>query len=372
MKANNHLTSKTQLAELPLESIQPDPNQARWILPQEIRESFLAGRLTPAEAMTRWRKLVDRLVKKSGKPATELPEGRRLAEIEALAKSILLGGQVNPITVVQVGNHWRIETGERRYWAHVWLWGVEHDKVGQTIPATIQPCFDVYRQAAENLHTAPLNAIATARMVARLLQASGGNPAARQDYAIQLTMVEYRQIAESRVPRGGWKRVEEVMGKHADYLARHLRLLSLPDDAVMLADRHDLTEFQLRPVTERNNRPDQVHIVRLIVELNLVGLDIEWLCQQPDLGIAEQILRNRLSPDDTSSSRPKRDPQDTFYKRIVSLTKIVSIIRETGGNPARALIDGYLKNGSDPEEELPELMEVLNEAMKLIKHQPNH
>src|SRR3990172_2659647 len=101
------LSDMTNVVTLPLGSIEPDPNQARWLLPPEIRAKFIKGEINAAQALERWRKHVERI--RSASP--DHPEVRKLKLVEDVARSIRTSGQVNPITVVRRDQDtWRIET----------------------------------------------------------------------------------------------------------------------------------------------------------------------------------------------------------------------------------------------------------------------
>ena len=104
------------------------------------------------------------------------PEEQLLRDLVNLAVTIRDDGQVNPLTVVDVSQGvtrlYRIETGERRYWA-TWLLrdfipGYDGDGM---IPCIIVPAgqSSVFRQAKENTSRTGLNAIAMARQAALLL-----------------------------------------------------------------------------------------------------------------------------------------------------------------------------------------------------------
>jgi hypothetical protein len=109
------------------------------------------------------------------------PEEQLVRDLVNLAVTIRDDGQVNPLTVVEVSQgvvrQYRIETGERRYWA-TWLLrdyipGYESDG---TIPCIIitSERSSAFRQARENTARSGLSAIALARQAALLLLAVHG------------------------------------------------------------------------------------------------------------------------------------------------------------------------------------------------------
>ncbi len=363
------LSDMTNVVNLPLGSIEPDPNQARWLLPPEIRAKFVKGEINAAQALERWRKHVERI--RSASP--DHPEVRKLKLVEDVARSIRTSGQVNPITVVrQDRNMWRIETGERRFWAHVWLVYVDGDKSAETVPVNPQLKIDPFRQAVENLHASPLNAIGLAREVARLLMASSKTDTFSQDGA-PLTIVDYRQVATERVPPGGWKRIEEAMGATADHLTRSLRLLLLPDEAIDTADRNDLTERQLRPALDLKDPKLQMGVVKVTAELKLSTAQVEWLCRQPDFKKAERELRaqaDNRTPARAGEKTPRARfaPEQILYNRLLSFGRFVESLRKGGGDPAEALARHYVADRGDAAETaIGEMIELLSRARGQIR-----
>ncbi len=355
----------TNLASLPLDSIRPDPNQARWLLPHDIRAKFIEGNLDAASALARWHKQVEKI----RATAPEHPEVQKFNEIVSLANSIRANSQVNPITVVrQSDNTWRIETGERRYWAHVWLVHVGGDKTADRVPAAPQTNIDPFRQAAENLHAAPLNAVGTAREVARLLMASAPDGRWSQNGAETLTLDTYRKFASQRVPPGGWKRIESAMGHKSDHLARYLRLLLLPDEAIHLADRHEMTEKQLRPIAEMTDPKVQVRAVQLAANLKLSSTDIEFLCRHPDFRQAERELHERsagqAAPTHGKAPRAKFAPDQIFFQRFQGFDRFAESLRRGGGDPAEALAEHLMaeKGLGDPVSKIGDMIRLLEDV----------
>jgi len=359
----NQLAEGGTPLQLSWDQIEPDPNQARWVLPVELRAKFIAGKLSAMEAMRQWQKQVERSQARAGKAPlkpSEASEARKLDEIAALARSLQAGGQVNPITVARHGGRWRIETGERRFWAHVYLVSVLADDTAAQIPVAVRAQIDPFRQAVENLHAAPLNAVGLAREIARLLMTAlphlypAPGPEAPLDWPL------YRQVAEQRVPPGGWSRIEDAMGRKADQLGRFLRLLLLPAEALALADRHDLTEKQLRAVSELGDPARQTRAVSLITELGLSSTEVEWLCQQTDWEAAERDLRAQrvgMWPTATTSPRARFAPEQVLYKRLVSLQRFTESVRRGGSEPAEALAEQLQLQASPTA--LPELRALI-------------
>lgn len=339
---------------------QPDPTQARWVLPPTLRAKFLAGDLTAPAALQAWQAVA----------AREPVEATRLGEIAALARSLSAGGQVNPISVVRQGQGWRIETGERRFWAHVYLVVVEKDAAAAAIPAIEIAQIDPFRQAVENLHVAPLNAIGLARETARLLLSAAGTLPAN------LTWATYRQAAQQRVPRGGWARIEGAMGKSEEQLARLVRLLLLPEPALHLADRHDLPEKVLRPVLKLTAPAEQTATVQLIVECGLSTPEVDWLVQQPEGAAARAALRaQKATPAGAPApSAPAKAPRPTptaaaaSYQRFRGLHRFTQQLTRQGAEPATVLAQALLTQApTTAAADLQATIAVLEAALAVVQ-----
>ena len=126
-----------------LDLVRPNPLQARRVLPDSIYRDFHAERMTPSQALRGVIQLAKIAAKQNGRPfgnVLELlgnpddesapepsaltPTEHLVRDLTNLAVTIRDDGQVNPLTVVNTSDggiqRFRIETGERRYWA-TWL-----------------------------------------------------------------------------------------------------------------------------------------------------------------------------------------------------------------------------------------------------------
>ena len=145
---------------IPIKQIRPDPTQPRRLLPCDLVEAFASG-ISPSDILAQLRE--------RGKRQRWVRE--RAAELEALADSIATDGLMQPIRVFQDGDDaYRIEAGERRWWAHQILLG-RGDSRFETIAAfVIQPEVEdkgiLRRRVAENVHRSGFTAIELARAMA--------------------------------------------------------------------------------------------------------------------------------------------------------------------------------------------------------------
>ncbi|MEP6988959.1 MAG: ParB N-terminal domain-containing protein, partial [Chloroflexota bacterium] len=188
---DNNLRVERILSEM----VRPDPVQPRRVLPERIYQAFHANRMTPTQALRELIQTAQLAARQNARPFTNVldllgnpddeteaeapqlsPEEQLVRDLVNLAVTIRDDGQVNPLTVVDatqgVTRLYRIETGERRYWA-TWLLrdfipGYESDGM---IPCIIIPAerASAFRQAKENTARTGLSAIAMARQAALLL-----------------------------------------------------------------------------------------------------------------------------------------------------------------------------------------------------------
>ncbi len=178
-----------------------------------------------------------------------------------LAGSILREGLTNPITVARQGEHYQLETGERRWLAYTLLYMQLEDEIWRHIPARLVNKVDIWRQAAENNARSDLNAISRARQLAVLLM-----DLRREHYNDEFQPYEnlvtdksdrayYAQVANGevyRVPRGTGEKLLAATGlKDASQIRQYRRLLELPDIVWQIADDLSWTENHLRDMRKK-------------------------------------------------------------------------------------------------------------------------
>jgi len=287
-----------------LEMVRPDPVQPRRVLPEQMHFAFHSDRLTPTQALKELVQLVQVAARQRGRPFNNVlellpnpddeqeedqrgklsPEEQLLRDLVNLAITIRDDGQVNPLTVVDVSQGvtrlFRIETGERRYWA-TWLlrdFIPSYDGDGM-IPCIVIPTerSSVFRQAKENTSRTGLSAIALARQAALLLLTVHSyevpNAAVSNDF--------YRQALELDL-RGKREYTETILsamgGIAKSQFSRYKALLHLSDEALELADRHDIEERKLRHIFSLSEEL-HVEVVRQIIDFNLTSKQVQQICE---------------------------------------------------------------------------------------------
>lgn len=310
-----------KIVRIVLDRVRPDPAQPRRVLPDPIRSEFLSGHINARQALERWEALVAEEVIKLGRPRPDWqalldrnPEAREadpidvdppgepgpeedlLRSIVATAATIRHGGQVSPITVTEIDDmgYYRIETGERRYWAHHWL-NIWVANGFEQIQCIVVPNASPWRQAAENTSREQLSAIALARQLATLLL---DLYEIYPDYSKAIPNEWYRQALEYRVPRGEGANLRAALGGiERSQFSRLQALLRLPDQVWEIADRHRLEEKRLRFVLKVADEATQYKLVQWIVEQNLSAERIRRLVEMDNL------------TDMLSDTKPKATPQ---------------------------------------------------------------
>jgi ParB-like chromosome segregation protein Spo0J len=365
-----------QLRQLPIDLIEPDPGQARHILPPGLRERFLRHELDAPQALTAWVAL-----------ARQDPlEAKHLAEIASLAHSLKHEGQVKPLTVVRspAQGRYRIETGERRFWAHQYAVHELGHKDQELIDAIVRHEARRARQAVENLFAESLTAIAFGRMVAQLLLEKEALQITDPGRFIgrDLTAGDFRELAQARVKRGGWEAVVATTGKQEDLLANHLRLLTLPEEVLVAADRGGLSERALRAVARLADPALQLRVVRLAAELDLTAGQVQALATAEDLDALEAELRANqtpaaeTAPEGPAGRRPsakrtparaQHAPSRVLWTRVQALREFRQRMLKGKQNPTKVLAGEIAKQGKDAEQDIRETITFLEAVLRELK-----
>jgi hypothetical protein len=285
-----------------LDMVRPDPLQPRRVLPDRVYQAFHNDQLTPSQALREMTQTAQVAARQNGRPFSNLlellpdperddesgtqltPEEAFLRDLVNLAVTIRDDGQVNPLTVVDVTEGvtrlYRIETGERRYWA-TWLLrdfipGYEGDGM---IPCIVVPheSASAFRQAKENTARSGLSSIAMARQAALLLlfvhdyeMPDGPVPPDFYRQALDLDLRGKREYTEA---------ILSAMGGISKARFYHFKsLLRLSDEAIELADRYSLDEYRLRPILQLPHQ-DHAEMIHHTIQFNLNGRQIRDICE---------------------------------------------------------------------------------------------
>jgi len=356
-----------------LEMVRPDPVQPRRVLPESIHLRFHNSHVTPTQALRELVQLVQIAARQRGRPFNSVvellpntddereqetntllsPEEQLLLDLVNLAITIRDDGQVNPLTVVDVSQGvtrlFRIETGERRYWA-TWLL---RDFIPNYTGDGMIPCIlvpekqsSIFRQAKENTARSGLTAVALARQAALLLLTvhgyeipayAVGNDFYRQ--ALQLDLRSRREYTDAILSAMG--------GMKKGYFSEIKALLRLADEALEIADRHGIEEGKLRHVIAV--APElHAEIVRQIVDFNLTSRQVKELCE---------------------GDRMQTDEDDPLERLPAAALKIAKVTQSISSTSAQDLVRALLKQEGDAaiaRARLQAMRKLLSEAERLL------
>ena len=268
--------------------IYPDPVQPRRAVPSPVRQHWDGHPDTIADMLNHWHSMVieernsfDINPYLLAQEDVDRPE--KIGPIEAsfldiieLAASIRKNGLTNPITITQVGDIYRLETGERRWMAYHILYAFfeAEQKNWEKIPARIVKHSDVWRQAAENGVRANLNAIGRARQLALLIMELYRNLGTTFQSYEQIVQpgisdrVYYAQVSEGShydIPKGQGEAIINAMGlKQSSQMREYRALLRLPDEVWQIADDLNWTQGRIRSL-QRKAKDSSKKLVSLAV-----------------------------------------------------------------------------------------------------------
>lgn len=246
-------TGSTVAGLTPLFSILPDPHQPRDLLPDALYQRLFAGE-PPTTIMQAW-------LTQTKEPSASPAQKRALEALEQLAATIEQHDLIQPIAICEAKNldipipggvTALIIAGERRWWAHVWLYLKNRKIKGReaTHIKTITLSLDNNIRALqliENVMREGLTAIERANGLVSLRQ----------------------EMSKGQEQMVSWVAVERELGIDRAYRWRIEQVLTLCEEAKNLVRWHGLSEKAIRPVTtskELQNRPDlQVRALQQLV-----------------------------------------------------------------------------------------------------------
>jgi ParB-like chromosome segregation protein Spo0J len=286
-------TGRMPVRPVSIFEIYPDPTQPRRAMPSAVRQQWNEQPNSLADLFVEWIRLVG---EERGSNfdletyLTENPVNEPLSEVELkigpfeagllpivqLAASILRDGLVNPITVVQKGNGFLLETGERRWLAFHLLYAYTQDSQWSKISARVMPEFNRFRQAFENTQRANLNMVARARQYALLVMEAWNE----KDH--HFTPIEdfeneqefYAQVADIKAPDGANKRIFEACGVTSRAsLSYYKTILALPHELWVRADDESLSYARIQALLNAfNNAKTQSPKRRPAFAIKMEGL----------------------------------------------------------------------------------------------------
>lgn len=313
----------------PLIEIMPDPDQPRLLLPDDLREALISGRLTPQEIVGLW------LTRAEGIEETAVAARESLDKIIALADSISDYGLINAITIrsvpadMQVPLHIKhlVVTGERRWWAHVVLSARDRKIMGEGDPNFIraESTDDAspirILQWVENIQRDDINVIEKAR----------GLDLIREELKVTTGKTNIT-----------WAEVEAVAQIGKSQRIRIRRALDLDPAAIDMISQHNLTERAIRPIVNRLKGKPKLQIAALkhLVELRSTPVDEEG--NEPKGESVDQLIGRLLSDGEVGDKKGK-----VQAPRIVGLPQWHKKLAEAQNYLAKISSSDALDNLSD-------------------------
>lgn len=280
--------NRVKVQQLELETIFPDFAQPRRVIPSQIRQywsgqgdqdsikylfdmwgkevvierghkSFNLNAYLTGDITERAPEKIDEMQGTSSTFSAG-PLETALLRIAFLAASIRRDGLTNPITVVQRGPSYVIETGERRWLAFQLLrMHYPEEKTWQRIPARVMERASIWRQASENNVRSDLNAIAKARQLALIIMDLYMEQGVkfRPFEIFKNEQAFYAQVADPvkfKIPYGKGELVLNAMGfENKSTIKRYRDLLTLPSEVWTRADDYNVPESVLRQLINKPN-----------------------------------------------------------------------------------------------------------------------
>ena len=233
---------------LPTLDIMPDPEQPRRLLPLYLYDKLFHGEQSPTNILAEWLALA-----KKERASRAIKQA--VADLEQLAATISWRDLISPITIRSVDGggypahvRYLIRTGERRWWAHIWL--ILHNQtIGEeqespeTIRAIIEEGDATIRadQWVEN----------QARTDFSVVENASGLESVRAE------------MSRGKPKLAPWRDVDAKLGISMNYRLRIIGVMKLTDEVRGLIAEHGLTERAVRPLVDKLTKHPQLQLIAL-------------------------------------------------------------------------------------------------------------
>ena len=250
----------------------PDRFQPRRLLPDGIRRRFFDLDIDCYQAASEWLAMA------------KDDEGWRIRvqELLDMGSSFEEQGQILPITGTWAprqdgGFVFKIETGERRFWAACLLAVKMKAKEEPELRVEVISNPTRQRQVLENRHAQNPSAVGQACEVAALmLEEMGIEP----DPDLEDEFEYFKQVLKKRAPRGLWPKLEPLMQYSTRRMQQLLAVLQMPSPLLEFADRHRIPERILREVLALPNEQRE-EALRTASREGMTAEDVASLGEKP-------------------------------------------------------------------------------------------
>lgn len=306
-----------------IDSILPDPNQPRALLPEALAARVNSGQLSPLKAITEWAQIAT--VAGEGSPPAHL-----LGKVKELAEAIATHGLINPISIYPrhdddpVDIEYRIVTGERRWWAHVYLAangryiqeGNERCSPTQ-IKATLTPEGAGIRahQLVENWFREDIS----------IVEKAYGLWALR----CEMSNLPFGDYDEREMVN--WQEVEATLKIGRRQRRRIVSVLELSEEAQGVVNGHRLSERSVRPIVAKlgDYPPLQLAALNQLIAWNVAG---EGYGEKQVSALVDSLLLRQTGEKSIAApvAIPAQFEAKKFRSRIRSTLKVVADLDTDG------------------------------------------
>ena len=237
-------------------TILPDPNQPRQLMTSDLVNRLWEGD-APQDVLADW-------LAQAQSPQASPALGKAAASLLGLADRIAENSLLHPIAIRPMelmeerpdGVTHMIVAGERRWWAHIYLYSQERDILGQDTSDQIKA-----------VDVPPELNVRVAQVVENTM---------RDDLNVWERAMALKAIKEELALINGkstWTEVEKLLGMDHVYRTRITNTLDLTAETVNFIRWYDLTESAVRPVTEKlRQRPElQMGVLQKLAEWQEAG-----------------------------------------------------------------------------------------------------
>jgi hypothetical protein len=325
----------------------PDRFQPRPLLPLEIAQRYFSGSIDCYQAAAEWLQLAE------GDAGMREQVGRLLA----MGDSFAAHGQIKAITGSWMARAdgqyvFRIETGERRFWAACLQYVREDRQEEPELRVEVVAHPTRQRQVLENRHAEEPTAVGQAREIAALVLAEVGmepSPEIADPYDY------FRQaLAIPRMPRGLWDKMIPLMQVSRPRMEQLLAILKLPTPLLEKANRSRLPYRVLGAILSES--PDKWEaLVDAAIAGGLRGEDIPEAAAAPDLALSAEA-----NPPPVSR---RLQPVDAAFRGVRGFSR--ALARVPGRGRARVMDDLadeiFVRGDAEP------MMALLEELAQLLR-----
>lgn len=318
-------SAATTETRLHIESIMPDPEQPRTLLPRDLYERLFTGQQRPLNVLKDW-------LERGAQPGANPSMVESIRKVRQLAATIEHRDLINPITVreptsddptLPIGVKYIIVTGERRWWSHVLL--------------TVEE-----RPICNDQHPDRIKATIVSRQNIRAIQLIEN--VARDDLSViekAQGIVALRDELSAELPKAApWGDVEKILGISRSYRSRIMKVLKLTPEAQELVARYNLQEKTIRPITEHLQNDAAMQLTALNQIITWQNAEGEAISNKRVADYVQTLTATSVQP--RTPSKPRNDTSwwvSKFQQRVTHALKLLDSLDDSSFAEATTIIE---------------------------------